>query len=436
MVTNYIKNASYKEIYDLHTDSESSSFLTLHCPVSNIPRKMLSGFFQQYRKFKYKGARVTLRPASRLPADPAQLSYSAGEPAIDARDMLNPILYRGYSGESLGYFLNVWGSPGYNASNIRTSTTEVSAYQGSGFFGDSIDKISFPETIGLNPGDDRTTYLEKLYYQSLSDPGFKKLPPQKGMSKFFYPLVYELATTTQRLSNANVSASVNRQVYAPASTSQENLVISSRNDMPDVNESRDAPVPVTSGNGSGDSFISAADEYSLSTSPFGATTTSVRYVRRTVPILTSHKRRLGWLDTDTKVVGPYAPDETAETYGITPSQGTSVQSSGFSGISVKNSTLESLFPNLVVKNTTLPLINMGVFCLPKSYKTEMYYRVTVQHYFDFKEYRPTFGLVSPFDTASMDGPSLEWNDWDTSFVFPSPSITSTAKNVDLVDVTQ
>lgn len=448
MVTNYIKGASYKEIYDLHTDSESTSILTIHSPVSNFPRKVLSGFFNQYRKFRYLGCRVSIRPAARLPADPAQLSYSAGEPEIDARDMLNPVLYRGYSGESLGYFLNIWNTPGRQSSNLKEGVSDNPVQLKSyGFFGDTIDKTSFPENgaDGFTVNDWRAAYLEKLYYQSLSDPKFKKMAPQKGMSKFFYPLVYELATTTQRLSNTaygdqTTSPNIYNLIsYEPQTHTAQTNCSNIRETGGDIKTLGDGNrTGVTDTESSGQTDIQNTPELTLYSSQVSVDNNNVvRYMRRTVPILTSHKRRLGWLDTDTRVVRPYA--YSSEVRSNYPDNGSAVftQPGGSINLFPGSSRTREVFPNSVVANTTLPLINMGIIALPKSYKTEMYYRVTCQHFFDFKGYRPTYGLVSPFDTTTLDGPTLEWNDWDDDqYVFPSASLTSTSKNVELVDVSQ
>lgn len=419
MVTNYIKNASYKEIYDIHTDSESTSILTVHTPITNFPRQMLGGFFKQYRKFKYKGCRLTLRPASTLPADPAQISLEAGEPPIDARDMLNPILMRGYSGESLGYFLNLWNTPGFQESVFReVPGGALQRVTGSGYFGSSMDKTSFPEgtTPGYLYGDDRATYLEKLYYQSLSDPRFMKIPMQKGTFKSFYPLVYELATTTQRLSTGTNSTAVNIIANKAPAGNQSSLVATNRNNMPDMSDA------VTVGTDKKAPLVDDPDA-TLYTN-YASAQSAIRYRRVVTPILTSHKRRLGWLDTDTRVVAPAGT--------VLPNNVNTMATADY--VSVETST-ETDYPDSVVADTTLPLINMGIIILPKAYKTEMYYRVTLQHFFDFKDYRPLCGLVSPFDMHSIAGPSLEWDDWDDAhFIVPSPSLSSTAKNVDLIDV--
>ncbi len=112
MATNYAK-ASYSEIYDFGTKSGQCTIMGIHTPsveagVVNraTPYQMLSGFFKQFRKFKYSGCKVTLVPAAQLPADPLQVSFEAGQPTIDPRDLLNPILFHGCHGESLAQALN------------------------------------------------------------------------------------------------------------------------------------------------------------------------------------------------------------------------------------------------------------------------------------------------------------------------------------------
>ena len=70
-------------------------------PPGNTPVRRLSGFFSQFRKFRYKGCSVQVVPAATLPADPLQVGFEAGENQIDMRDMLNPILFHGTHGESL-----------------------------------------------------------------------------------------------------------------------------------------------------------------------------------------------------------------------------------------------------------------------------------------------------------------------------------------------
>lgn len=436
MVTNYIKNATYKEIYDIHTDTESSSILTFHSPVNQFPRRMLKGFFDQYRRFKYRGATVTLRPVAKLPADPEQISYEAGEPGLDPRDMVNPILVRGYCGDSLGTFLNRYMVPGAQGYGYQaTAGGTIDSAVGDGFFGNSVDRTSWPHVSGAY--DPRNAYLEKLYYQSLGDPHFQKIGAQRGMKRFFYPLVYELATTTQYLAH-NPQTAVNNPSTTSLTTqaglvngmSGSNTVNISNlieNDLAnnDFSISSGASRPSSSDVGSTNRFdVNAKLPLQATTRRAGGyTSNSTVAVRRSSPILTSHKRRLGWLDTDSVVV------DSSVTNGASMTTA-EIGVAAFPDITTAFDSIETV-------DTTLPLINMGIAILPKAYKHEMYWRLSIVHHFDFKDYRPMCGLVSPFDNATMGlTPILEWNDWDGygEQIYANSSVTSTSKNVELVDI--
>lgn len=432
MVTNYIKNASYKEIYDLHTDSHSTSVLTFHSPVTSIPRQILGGFFDQYRRFKYKGMTVKLRPAARLPADPAQISYEEGEAAIDPRDMLNPILIRGYCGDSLGWFLNYWNTPG-NQSWVRQPTSGASRerFTSAGFFGSTVDRTSFPDSkSSVTNGNTMAFYLENLYYQSLSDPGWRKIPMQKGYKRSFRPLVYELATTAQRL--ASVSPTATQRMVTMAGDEAAATVT-------DFQESNLITRPNNAFDTGAESGASSARTYVMD-SPiptFGTTytgqiasaTNQVRLYRRTAPILTSHKRPLGWLDTDTVV------DHRTPTFKSDSDRIVNTIESSYTATLYPNDGPGQAYGTSNPDDVVLPLINMAVAVLPKAYKQEMFYRLEITHHFDFKDYRPLIGLVSPFDSSSVYGSRLEWSDWDdATIVTPGPSVTSTSKNFELVDV--
>lgn len=417
MVTNYIKGASYKEIYDLHTDTNSTSILTVHTPITNLPRQMLGGFFKQYRRFKYRGAKVTLRPASTLPADPEQISYAPGDTGIDPRDMLNPILTRGYCGDSLGTFLNAFMTPGRQRIARSPGVGDpVETYDSDGFTGSSVDRTSFIDR--LDSGDFRSYYLEKLYYQSLSDPGFRKIRMQRSYSRFFRPLTYELATTVQYLAKPQAQGIVTQV--------QDNQPVTSITNQLAMDASREVDADIHT-------YVEDYTRDSLNLAPrISAAVNStgnqnyIRAQRITQPVLTSSKRPLGWLDTDTVVNTPASvQDGNLGQFGTSYADYLSV-----------SDTITTMYPATAYKSeTVLPLVNMSVFILPKAYKQEMYYRMTVTHVFDFKDYRPLRGLVSPFDDSAIAGGSLEWADWDDGQLVESgPSVTSTSKNFELVDV--
>lgn len=172
MATNYAR-ASYQEVIDLSTKSGSVSLIGIHTPNTSKPIQMLRGFWTQFRKFKYSGCKVTLIPSATLPADPLQVSYEAGEPTIDPRDMLNPIMFHGCHGESIGRALNVAFS---NNANFQA--------------GDSLTE----QSIAIS--NDSTQPAEtQMYYSALSDPTWKKFGVQTGAKlPFMSPRVWKTAT--------------------------------------------------------------------------------------------------------------------------------------------------------------------------------------------------------------------------------------------------
>lgn len=454
MVTQKINNATYKEIYDIHTDSESSSILTLHTPINSFPRAMLGGFFKQYRKFRYRGATIRMRPAARLPADPEQISYEAGELGIDPRDILNPVLFHGYSGESLGTFLNQFNMAGGQKKQQQTAVGgDYTNFVNDGWFGNSVDKASFFEDKSAL--DWRTSYLHRLYYESLGDNSFRKIRPQGGFRKFLYPLVYELATTTQRLAHNPYSNGANDQTtydaglvygrpqdFTNGASGANNIAIRQGQEI----QADAGPTPsemftnVSSPPGGvvDDAFGSNANYFLQGmTLPQGyvqstssqQSTSRWYIVRKTTPILTSHKRRLGWLDTDSVVV----PSSAVEPAFLTSD--TSWSGYGFPPTQITDPSWKNY-----ASSTTLPLINMGILIFPRAYKQEFFWRLEITHHFDFCKFRPLHGLISPFDYSTFSsGPVLEWSDWDsygdqTNPLFPVSSVTSTSSNVKLVDV--
>lgn len=454
MVTQFIKNATYKEIYDIHTDSESTSILTLHTPINSFPRAMLGGFFKQYRKFRYRGATIRMVPAARLPADPEQISYEAGEMGIDPRDMLNPVLFHGYSGESLGTFLNNFNVAGGQKKQQQVSVGgNYDTFVNDGWFGNSVDKASFFDQA--NAMDWRSAYLHRLYYESLGDNSFRKIRPQSGFRKFLYPLVYELATTTQRLAHNPFTDTGSDSTTYPAglvygrpidatsaNAGANNIGIREGQEVqadagPTPSETYTNVTTPTAGTVD-DPFASSAgyfmDGQTLPVSWVQSNSSSQAQsrwyiVRKTTPILTSHKRRLGWLDTDSVVV----PASSVEPSFI--SSDTSWSGYGYP----PNAVMDPTWKNYA-SATTLPLINMGILIFPKAYKQEFFWRMEITHHFDFSKYRPLHGLISPFDYSTFQsGPILEWSDWDsygdqTNPLFPVSSLTSTSANVKLVDV--
>lgn len=173
--TNFAK-ASYQEIYDVNTVSNKVSIIGIHTPVGAKPRQMLSGFFTQYRKYKYVGCSVVGTPAQRLGLNLAQLSTEGGASSVNPKDVFNPALVRGCHGDNLNAALN-------------------SIYKGS--FqneGSSLGKDDIADTV-VPAG---SISWEQMYYRMLQDPSFKKFNLASGIKLTgLHPMVYNVASNHQ-----------------------------------------------------------------------------------------------------------------------------------------------------------------------------------------------------------------------------------------------
>nr|QXN75714.1 MAG: capsid protein [Virus sp.] len=326
---------SYEEVIDLHTESDRVSVIGIHTPTGDTPRKLCPGFFNQFRKYKYLGAKVALVPAAKLPADPLSVSYEAGEPTIDPRDMLNPILWHGCHGDDLGNILNRI----YSAGDVAGSELSELLHSDSADFWSMFNN---PEENATHHGTD---LLESLYYRALTDKSWKKADIQRGFRiGGLRPRVYSLATNMY-LQNAR---SLGSERVAPA---------------PFKGEFVDDPY---------------VDHWEFEDSAVN----NVRYFTpRTVP--------LGWLDTRS-VIG-YVPDSR-----------NSAPDAGF----------DAVLRNIVGAGTVdvdLPKIYMGIIMLPPAYKTEMYFRMIVNHYFAFAGFRSI-----SLSNDMLENPNVfDWNEMIT-----------------------
>ena len=295
MATNYA-TASYDEMYDFGTQAGKVSILGIHTPsveagVLNraTPFQMLRGFFTQFRKFRYKGCRVSVVPAAQLPADPLQVSFEAGQPTIDPRDLLNPILFHGCHGESLAQALN-------------------------SIYGDDAAKHSFTTpSIEQDDKDFSESLVANEYYAALSDRTWRKFGVQTPFRlPELYPLVHKVSALHPMLGE-----------------------MGGMTGYPDDSNGKSFyPNLVWQGNVDGIEGQS------------GATIFWQKF-------MTNGVARLGWLPTT---------DFAAENSQSTMSQ-----------------------PR--VPSPLLPKIFMGVLMFPPSYTQELYFRMYITHYFEFKEFQ-------------------------------------------------
>lgn len=360
MTTQYAQ-ASYQEIIDLNTQTDRVSVLGIHTPVSDSPYTFLKPFFDAFQKYHYDGCSLTMVPAARLPADISQVSYEAGDIPIDPRDLLNPILWHGAHGESLGSVLNQF----YDAA---ASSTDIDRRF---FDSGELNNASISQI-----GND--ALYESLYYRALTDNSWRKAHPQTGLRvKGLHPLVYSVGTDAQYVNgpNGSLSPTVPRTGNVPLNpddnTGNVNLgaagMMGHLNDNAQISSMRLQALQDT-----------ASDD--------GVYVRSIPSAR-SGQFFTERLHGLGWLDTRVRVL---------------PSAGVQTEVTG--SVLADRSNLASLYEQVENIQTInyLPRLFMGVCLLPPSYKAKQYYRLIINHRFSFKKFR---GLSMDGDIRGRFGPA-------------------------------
>lgn len=328
MVTNFVK-ASYKELYDIASTPNKPTLIGIHTPTSIRPVALLQGFWSQYKKFKYVGCKLTLVPVHSRPLDIQQIGVEAGKGQTNPKDLLNPVLSKGYIGESLGYFFD-----SYLNANISGYTRIP---------GSSAD-ISNPTSASDS--------FKNWYYQNLLTKGWRKTLPNQPLSMSgLSPRLWALGVNHPILSNINHDAS--------------NLGVSAINGLTDSFGSDLTPMIGTYGAG-----VDGNDSLSYATlGPAPATKApelnpGVTGVYKSPWTFSTYRTvPLSWQDT---IVNTWAP--TGVTDGTTTVVG-GTQSSTY---------------------TTVGKHFMAVIVLPPSETTVQYWRMVITHYFAFKGFRYSF----------------------------------------------
>lgn len=332
-MTTQFANASYQEIIDLHTESDTVSVIGIHTPIGDTPRKMFGGFFDQFKKYKYLGCSISLVPAARLPADPLAVSYEAGEPTIDPRDLLNPLMFHGAHGNDLGTILNRLYS--LNSNGVAG---------GSDYYKSDSTDLYIHYDSNVYPQD-----LENLYYKALTDNTWKKAHPQKGFKKSgLSPRVYSLATTHQ-ISNVGFNTGL-----SPNDSGMFGFDSSGDLDMLGL------PTDPVRGTASGGQIPVTA----------GVSKDGIQF-------MTPRLVGLGWLDTRNVLTVQKSANAQVVSGGSHPT------------VLTTNNVSDALWDAVTQQevDAELPLIYMGVILLPPAYKTEQYFRMIVNHHFAFAKFR-------------------------------------------------
>lgn len=162
-------NATYTETYDLNTAVNELSLLAIHTPQAGALLRMFHGFFEQYKKYKINGCNIRMVCASQQSLTPDLVGLEAG--SVDPRDVLNPILFKACTGESINLLVDQI----YNNSQ------------------------TLPASLGSNSVDqhvDSRSVATSVYYQLLADDTWRKEHPQKGLSVIgLRPMVHRIVTT-------------------------------------------------------------------------------------------------------------------------------------------------------------------------------------------------------------------------------------------------
>jgi len=322
MATNFVK-ASYNEIYDLSTQAGDVTTLKFHAPQGTLPQQYLRGFWTQFKKYRYYGSKIMMIPVATLPADPLQVSYAAGEPTIDPRDMVNPILHKIYRGEAL---------------IDDVSSSPFGMYSG-------VDQKVY--NSGTTP-----TVGEEQYYATLQDPSWKKAHVQRGFRAHGIPLVRKLASNAQIGATSHfgsVIATPSQYLWDPMVGTQ------ATHGNPSMATSADGQL----GGPLDPRFDGVANNFDVA--PDG--------MQDLPEMFTSGWDRFGWLDTSQRTYSPFTTD--TRTVDVADQTNTPAQN-----------TLR-----LREFLTRLPKIFTYIAILPPSYKQEMYFRLVISHEFGFKDFR-------------------------------------------------
>lgn len=331
--------ASVMEIYDLQTQVGKGTVLKVHTPTGNNVKRHLLGHFLQYKQFKYLGARVTLIPASTLPADPLQLSYDAGEANIDPRDMVNPILWKHYHGETM-------------LTDILKGNPEQSYDQEQNI--DVLPGSALDSQI-YNQLGDGSNQMDRVYPKTLMDTSFRKAGIQQGFSTFVRPYAYNVVSPVQLLPR-EAGSQVNFDYFMGYQDREGTSLAGS--------------YPVQTNGASGALSGTRVPKY----------TTDNALSHGLSPNLTFATNRLtpiGWLDTLSR--------EITGNGSATGSSGTAIKDNVPNGNPVSGAF--ALCPNLAA----YPMLYV---LMPPAYKTEFYFRLIIKHFYAFRGFRSCFSVQS------------------------------------------
>lgn len=217
-----VVHATYTETYDLNTAIGELSMLGIHTPQAISLKKMFKGFFEQYKKYKILGCNMEMVCASQQALTPDLVGIDNGQ--VDPRDILNPILFKACTGESLNALLD----------QIYNKGLEV-ATQGAG--NGSVAQHIITDTVSIN-----------AYYQMLADDTFRKSHPQRGLTVMGLKPYVHRVVTTQPFKWSGRAGNDSVVVSRPIAGSQALLTDNGPDDTPPI---RGFGGPTNASNGAG-----------------------------------------------------------------------------------------------------------------------------------------------------------------------------------------
>lgn len=164
-----IVNATYTETYDLNTAVGELSLLAIHTPQAGALLRMYHGFFEQYKKYKINGCNIRMICASQQALTPDLIGLTEG--SVDPRDILNPILFKACTGESINLLVD-------------------QIYNNGQTLAQSLGSNSIDQHV------DNRQIASDVYYQLLADDTWRKDHPQRGLTILgLRPFVHKVVTT-------------------------------------------------------------------------------------------------------------------------------------------------------------------------------------------------------------------------------------------------
>lgn len=352
MNTTQIVTAKYTELYDISTDIEKNVFYKIHTPTGVSHMKKLAGFYKQFKEYKYLGASLAWVPITTLPLDPLGVGYEAGDVA-DPRDLINPIIHKGYKGEALKIDY-------LSESILRTENTDAT----------DAGRTTNPrmnESGGVSHlgqwNEQYNDWAHSIYYTSLTDPEWAKSHPREGFWKELFPVVRTLASTK----------AIGQKGIPPGAATNEGAVPNLQKDVEAIPEG-------SVGSGAGTFHTNLTDPglnpIPLAWNSQGNVQDQVNWMGVSQGDIFTHEfERLGWLET--------SGQGTAKTLRA-----------GLGVTATDTNTWTDLDLN------RMPKVYMYLVQTPPAYKQRQYYRMSITHLFGFRKFRQVYGI---------DGPNI-WSD--------------------------